>query len=71
MNRSGIPIVAVDMPSGLDGDTGAPQGRAVRAACTVTFGLPKQGCFLGQGPAHVGTLLVEPITFPPQLLEDA
>jgi NAD(P)H-hydrate epimerase len=69
MNRSGTPIVAVDIPSGLDGDTGQPQGQAVRAACTVTFGLPKHGCFVGQGPEHVGALVVEPITFPPHLLE--
>lgn len=69
LNRSGKPIVAADIPSGLDGDTGLPQGRAVKASVTVTFGLPKQGCFIGRGPAYTGTLITEPITFPPALLK--
>lgn len=69
INRSGKPIVAADIPSGLDGDSGLPQGRAVNASVTVTFGLPKQGCFVGQGPAHVGTLIVDSITIPRTLLE--
>ena len=69
LNRCGKPIVAADIPSGLDGDTGRPQGRAVKASVTVTFGLPKRGCFLGQGPSHTGTLITEPITIPPALLK--
>lgn len=69
LNRCGKPIVAADIPSGLDGDTGLPQGRAVKASVTVTFGLPKQGCFIGRGPAHTGTLITEPITIPPALLK--
>ncbi|MDP3703917.1 MAG: NAD(P)H-hydrate epimerase [Candidatus Omnitrophota bacterium] len=69
LNRCGKPIVAADIPSGLDGDTGLPQGRAVKASVTVTFGLPKQGCFIGQGPSHTGTLITEPITIPPALLK--
>ena len=71
INHSGKPIVAADIPSGLDGDTGLPQGRAVRATVTVAFGLPKQGCFTGQGPAHVGTLVVDAITMPRTLLESS
>ena len=69
LNASGKPIVAADIPSGLDGDTGLPQGRAVKATVTVTFGLPKRGCVEGQGPAHVGTLMVDSITIPQTLLE--
>jgi NAD(P)H-hydrate epimerase len=69
LNRCGKPIVSADVPSGLDGDTGLPQGRAVKASVTVTFGLPKQGCFIGQGPWHTGTLITEPITIPPALLK--
>jgi NAD(P)H-hydrate epimerase len=71
MNRSGKPIVSADIPSGLDGDTGLPQGRAVRATVTVAFGLPKQGCVVGQGPAHVGTLVVDSLTIPQTLLESS
>ena len=69
MNRSGRPIVAADVPSGLDADTGEISTVAVRATVTVTFGLPKRGCFRGEGPAHVGSLVVDPITFPPSLLQ--
>ncbi len=69
LNRSDKPVVAVDLPSGLDGDTGLPQGIAVRATMTVTFGLPKQGCLRGEGPAHVGRMVVDSITIPRALLE--
>ena len=71
INRSGKPVVAVDVPSGLDADAGRVQGVAVRALVTVTFGLPKQGCLIGDGPAHVGSLIVDPITFPHCLLEES
>jgi NAD(P)H-hydrate epimerase len=43
MNASRKPIVAVDLPSGLDTDTGLPLGAAVRATFTVTFAAPKKG----------------------------
>lgn len=68
MNAAGKPIVAVDIPSGLDGDSGRVQGAAVRAAVTVTFGLPKRGCLMAEGPAHTGELIVDPITIPRSLL---
>lgn len=70
LNRSGKPIIAVDLPSGLDGDTGLVQGIAVRATVTVAFGRPKQGCFLQAGPAHVGSLTVDAITIPRTLLDN-
>ena len=69
MQRVGTPVLAVDIPSGLDADTGQVQGIAVKAATTVTFGLPKRGCMTGEGPAHTGSLVVEPITIPRSLLE--
>ena len=68
MNQSGKPIVAVDVPSGLEADTGLPNPVAVKAAMTVTFGWPKQGLLLGEGPAHTGQLLVEDIGMPASLL---
>ena len=69
MNQSGKPIVAVDIPSGLDADTGVVQGVAVKATVTVTFGLPKRGCLIAEGPRHTGRLVIEPIAFPRRLLE--
>ncbi|MBI4342510.1 MAG: NAD(P)H-hydrate epimerase [Candidatus Omnitrophica bacterium] len=71
MNASQKPVVAVDVPSGLDADSGAVQGVAVRATLTVTFGLAKRGCVRGEGPAHTGALIVDPITFPSHLLQGA
>ncbi len=68
LNQSRKPIVSVDIPSGLDADTGMPHGAGVMATVTVTFGLPKQGMVLGQGPKHVGQLLVERIGIPHVLL---
>lgn len=43
MNQSSVPILAVDVPSGLDADSGAPLGDAVRASVTMTFGAMKRG----------------------------
>ena len=68
MNRVQVPIVAADVPSGLDADTGLVQGAAVKAAVTVSFGLPKRGCLIAEGPAHTGRLLVDAITIPQRLL---
>jgi len=68
MNQAGKPIVAVDVPSGLNADTGQVQGVAVRATTTVTFGMIKQGCLMNEGPAHTGSLIVDPITFPAEVL---
>lgn len=70
MNASGKPILAADVPSGLDADTGEPQGVAVRATATVTFGRPKRGCLVGQGPSHTGRLMVDGISLPPEALTD-
>jgi ADP-dependent NAD(P)H-hydrate dehydratase / NAD(P)H-hydrate epimerase len=64
MNETGKPIVAVDIPSGIHADDGALLGHAVRAAATVTFGLPKLGLYLGAGIDHAGTVEVVDIGIP-------
>ena len=69
INASGRPVLAVDTPSGLDGDTGRRLGVAVRATATVTFAAAKQGFFLGEGPAHVGELFCADIGCPKELVE--
>ena len=51
---TGRDVVAVDLPSGVDADTGAVEGVAVRAALTLTFGTYKPGLLLGAGRAHAG-----------------
>ena len=63
-----VPVVAVDIPSGVEGDTGAVPGPAVRATATVTFGAPKVGDLLYPGAAHAGRVEVVDIGFPPDLV---
>jgi len=63
-DRSRVPIVSIDLPSGLDPDTGEPLGIAVRAAVTVTLALPKQGLLRTASRNLVGELLVADIGIP-------
>src|SRR6185369_6803064 len=59
MNGAGKPILALDLPSGLDGDTGQAHGAAVRADTSVTFVAPKLGLYLGSGPELAGRVLLD------------
>src|SRR5262245_3968107 len=68
LNASHVPVVAVDIPSGVDGTTGAVGGEAVRADLTVTFGAPKPGLVLLPGAELAGIVEVEPIGFPEDLI---
>jgi len=63
-----VPVVAVDIPSGLDADTGRPLGAAVEATATVTMGLPKLGFQSPAAKKYVGELIVADIGFPADLL---
>ncbi|MDA0679186.1 MAG: NAD(P)H-hydrate dehydratase [Proteobacteria bacterium] len=56
MNDHPASVVALDIPSGIHGDTGAVMGAAVSADLTVTFVGLKSGLFLASGPDHTGTL---------------
>ena len=56
INAAGVAVVALDIPTGLNGDSGAVMGEAVRADLTVTFVGLKQGLFLGHGAACRGDL---------------
>ena len=68
MNSCGIPVVAVDIPSGIDCDTGEVLGTAVEAFRTVTFGLPKPFLFQGPGMEYCGEWSVADLGFPVDLL---
>jgi NAD(P)H-hydrate epimerase len=68
INRSGVPVVSVDIPSGIDGDTGEELGESVWALRTVTFGLPKPYLFQGTGLEHAGYWTVSDIGIPRALL---
>lgn len=63
-NKSGVPILAVDIPSGLDPDTGASPGVVIRAAATATLALPKTGLVARAARDAVGELLVADIGIP-------
>src|SRR2546422_8550202 len=71
MNASRKPIVAIDLPSGLDGDTGAALGPAIAATLTVTLARPKRGLYLGTGPDHVGAIRVADIGIPSDIIAAA
>lgn len=64
IERAGRRVVSVDVPSGLDADTGLARGACVHAALTVTLGLPKPGLLTGDGPAHAGEVWVADIGVP-------
>lgn len=64
INRSGVPVVAVDVPSGIQADTGEELGESVWALRTVTMGLPKPYLFEGIGLEHSGHWTVAEIGYP-------
>lgn len=65
-----LPVMAVDMPSGVDGDTGQIKGVAPRADRTVTFCRPKVGHLLMPGREHCGELVVADIGIPDRVITD-
>ena len=70
-NASRVPILAVDIPSGLNADTGQPEGPAIHAIATVTMALPKVGLLVYPGAELAGTVYVADIGYPPELTGDA
>ncbi len=70
INRSGVPVIAVDVPSGICSNTGEELGESVWALRTVTFGLPKRFLFEGLGLEHSGYWTVSEIGIPHVLLNE-
>jgi NAD(P)H-hydrate epimerase len=62
---AGPPVLAADVPSGVDASTGEVQGAAVRAQATATFHQAKPGLWIAPGKAHAGRVEVVPIGMPP------
>lgn len=71
MNKSGRPIVAVDIPSGLSPDTGHHSGVFVIARLTLTLGFAKTGLMAPHAQKNTGVIKVIPIGYPPELIAEA
>ncbi|WP_110515456.1 NAD(P)H-hydrate epimerase [Herpetosiphon llansteffanensis] len=69
VNASNVPILAVDLPSGLDADNGKIWGTMINATYTVAAGLTKRGHHLYPGAAQVGKLAIAPFTLPDSMEE--
>jgi hydroxyethylthiazole kinase-like uncharacterized protein yjeF len=71
INASGAPVLAIDIPSGLDSETGVVRGAAVRATATLTFIARKLGLFTADGPDHCGRVEVDTLGLPDETFRDA
>lgn len=71
VNQARAPIVALDIPSGIDANTGQVLGSAVRAQHTLTFARPKVGLFAGAGAEHAGAIEVVDLGIPDEAIIDA
>ena len=70
VNSTNKPVISIDLPSGVEADSGQIGEAAINAACTVALGLPKLGHFICPGAANVGKLIVDDIGIPSQLLTE-
>ena len=69
VNASGIPVIAIDMPTGLSADHAEPIGECIRAGMTVTLAAPKLPLVLPPGEAHAGSIVVADIGIPPEVID--
>lgn len=67
LNAKSIPVISVDVPSGLDADTGRVLGEAIKATKTVTMQIAKNGFYRGEGPRYTGEVIVADIGIPEEL----
>ncbi len=65
--RASVPVISLDLPSGVDADTGEAAGMTVRATATLTLALPKVGLFLSAGRDHAGHVFLADIGLPDAL----
>lgn len=71
INAAGVPVLSVDIPSGLEADTGKVKGECIKADITVTFGLPKLGLLVEPGASVTGKLVVGDISIPESVIDRA
>jgi len=70
-NASTLPVLALDIPSGLEADTGVAHSPAIRASATATFIALKPGLLTGDGPDHCGTITIHGLGLDPENVADA
>jgi NAD(P)H-hydrate epimerase len=68
VNKLNKPAISVDIPSGIDCNTGNILGAAIKATKTVTFAASKKGFYLGDGPNYTGEVVVTDISIPRELI---
>ena len=68
VNNLNKPTLSVDIPSGLDCNTGKFLGAAIKATKTVTFAVAKKGFYLNDGPSYTGKVIVSDISIPRELI---
>jgi NAD(P)H-hydrate epimerase len=61
LNKNKAPIISIDVPSGLNADTGGVLGEAIKAKKTVTMQFPKKGFYVTEGPGYVGEIITADI----------
>ena len=71
MNKSDVPVYAMDIPSGLSGDTGKVMGICVKATTTITFGTRKRGLYLESASGYTGNIHFIPLQFPVHYLKSS
>jgi NAD(P)H-hydrate epimerase len=64
INKSGVPVLSVDIPSGLDADSGVPGKPCISAAYTITMGYPKTGMYFYPGRKSCGKLIIQELNYP-------
>lgn len=69
INDSGRPVISVDIPSGIEANTGKVLGSAVKADITISFALPKLGLYLYPGTYYSGKVMVTEIGIPKEIIE--
>lgn len=69
VNDSSKEVYAVDIPSGVNSNTGEVSNVAIKASKTITFALPKIGFFIGEGPQYIGDWKVADISVPPEIVQ--
>lgn len=68
VNNSGVSVLSVDTPSGLNNDTGIPGDPCVKADVTVTMGFPKVGLYFYPGKLFTGRLIVQDLGYPDEIV---